>query len=66
MERSGTADQIGERSAVQDVQAQYGMPVVSIANLNDVLGYLDASADPALGESRDKVAAYRVRYGVTG
>ena len=56
---------IGERSAVQDVQAQYGMPVVSIANLDDLLGYLDGAGDPALAGYREKAAAYRDKYGVS-
>ncbi|TWG87600.1 orotate phosphoribosyltransferase [Cupriavidus gilardii J11] len=64
MERSGTADQIGERSAVQDVQREYGVPVIAIASLNDLLAYLDAGRDPALAASREAVAAYRQRYGV--
>jgi orotate phosphoribosyltransferase len=65
MERSGNAVDIGERSAVQDVQAQYGMPVVSIANLDDLLGYLDNAGDPALAGYRAKAAAYRDKYGVS-
>ena len=63
MERN--AVDIGERSAVQDVQAQYGMPVVSIANLDDLLGYLDNAGDPALAGYREKAAAYRDKYGVS-
>ncbi len=65
MERSGNAVDIGERSAVQDVQAQYGMPVVSIANLDDLLGYLDNAGDPALAGYREKASAYRDKYGVS-
>ena len=51
--------------ALQDVQAQYGMPVVSIANLDDLLGYLDNAGDPALAGYRAKAAAYRDKYGVS-
>ncbi|MNR55342.1 Orotate phosphoribosyltransferase [compost metagenome] len=64
MEKSGTADNIGTHSAVQDVQREYGVPVISIASLKDLLAYLDASNDPALGNSRAAVAAYRQKYGV--
>ena len=64
MEKSGTADNIGTHSAVQDVQREYGVPVIAIATLKDLLAYLDASQDPALGNSRDAVAAYRQKYGV--
>lgn len=51
-------------SAVQEVQAQHGLPVLAIATLGDLLGHLDASADPALLDHRHRVAAYRARYGV--
>jgi len=64
MEKSGTAEKIGEHSAVQDVQREFGIPVIAIASLKDLLAYLGASNDPALGASRDAVAAYRERYGV--
>lgn len=64
MEKSGTAEQVGTHSAVQDVQREFGIPVIAIASLKDLLAYLDASQDPALGASREAVAAYRQRYGV--
>lgn len=64
MEKSGTADNIGTHSAVQDVQREYGIPVIAIATLKDLLAYLDASKDPSLGNSREAVAAYRQKYGV--
>jgi orotate phosphoribosyltransferase len=53
----------GELSAVQEVQRIYGMPVVSIANLEDLLTYLDAH--PELGERRRAVEAYRNQYGIS-
>lgn len=65
-ERGGTADQISALSAAQEVQTRYGMPVVAIASLDDVLDYLDACADPQLQQYRPKVADYRARYGVLG
>ncbi|MNT03860.1 Orotate phosphoribosyltransferase [compost metagenome] len=64
MEKSGTAEQVGTHSAVQDVQREFGIPVIAIASLKDLLAYLDASQDPALSASREAVAAYRQRYGV--
>jgi orotate phosphoribosyltransferase len=64
-ERGGTADYPTERSAVQEVRALYGIPVISIASLDDVLAFLESgSVDAAaLAEYRDKVSAYRARYG---
>ena len=56
----------GELSAVEEVNRMFGVPVISIASLSDVLGYLDDSRDPALLQSRAAVAAYRCAYGITG
>ena len=64
MERGGTATEIAAMSAVEEVRAKYGIPVVSIVNLDDVLAYLDASADPELAVYRARVRDYRQRYGV--
>ncbi len=62
MERAGPDDALSAHSAVQDVAAAYGMPVVSIASLADIMVLLDGDAQ--LAEHREAVAAYRARYGV--
>ena len=49
-------------SAVQQVQQRYGLPVVAIAGLADLLSFIDGS--PALAAHRPAVLAYRERYGV--
>ncbi|MFG6486659.1 orotate phosphoribosyltransferase [Roseateles sp. BYS78W] len=49
-------------SAVQQVQQRYGMPVVAVAGLADLLAYLDGA--PELAAHRPAVLAYRERYGV--
>lgn len=67
-ERGGTADAPTATSATQEVARLYGIPVLSIASLEDLLGFLDAAdahAAPHLAH-RDAIAAYRTRYGVTG
>jgi orotate phosphoribosyltransferase len=65
MERSGKDDALSALSAVQEVSHAYGMPVLSIANLDDLLGYISAAqAGSELGQHKDAVAAYRQRYGV--
>jgi orotate phosphoribosyltransferase len=51
----------GERSAVQEVRDGYGLPVVSVLRLRDLLVHLEASGDAA---SLGAVRAYRDRYGV--
>ena len=65
MERSGKDGALSERSAVEEVSLQYKMPVVSIGNLNDLLGFLsDSKAAPELVKYKEAVAAYREKYGV--
>ncbi len=52
----------GELSAVQEVQRNFGIKVVSIAALDDLLGYLQGQPD--LVQNLHAVEAYRDRYGV--
>ncbi|MBI5438514.1 MAG: orotate phosphoribosyltransferase [Nitrosomonadales bacterium] len=52
----------GELSAVQEVQRNFGIPVVSIVTLDDLLGYLQGEA--ALVQNLATVQSYRNRYGV--
>jgi orotate phosphoribosyltransferase len=61
-ERAGDAERVGELSASQEVGRLYGMPVLAIASLDDLLGYLSA-ANAADAVHRERVAAYRSRYG---
>ena len=53
---------VGEKSAVQEVQEHYGVPVISVVNLNDLLAYLEEQAD--LGNRLAAVARYRDQYGI--
>ena len=64
MEKSGTATEIGEQSAVQAVEQEFGLPVVAIANLADVMAFLNASSNNELTNYLPAVKAYRERYGV--
>jgi orotate phosphoribosyltransferase len=64
MERSGVDNALSELSAVQEVSRSYGMPVISIANLDDLFGYLSATADPEQSRYTAAVSAYRSRYGI--
>jgi orotate phosphoribosyltransferase len=52
----------GELSAVQEVKRDYGLPVVSIAALNDLLSYLQDKTE--LVQNLHAVQSYRDRYGV--
>ena len=64
MERGGSDDRLSGHSAVEDFERDYGLPVISIATVRDLLQYLRSNADPALGAHFARVAAYRERYGV--
>jgi len=53
----------GALSAVQEVNKTFGMPVISIATLDDLIGYLERTPEHAQDLAR--VLAYRERYGVS-
>ena len=52
----------GDLSAVQEVQRDYGIPVIAVAGLRDLLAYLDQH--PEFAEHKTAVARYREQYGV--
>lgn len=52
----------GELSAAQEVTAEFGIPVIAITGLNDVLAY--AGERPELAAEHERLLAYRERYGV--
>ncbi|PRD67055.1 orotate phosphoribosyltransferase [Malikia granosa] len=51
-------------SAVQYVRGQLGLQVCAIAQLSDLLHYLQQQVGGEMAEHRDRVQAYRDRYGV--
>ena len=53
--------QAGARSAAQEVTAEFGLPVVAIAGLDDLLAHADER--PAIAMHRAALEAYRARYG---
>ncbi len=53
----------GELSAVQEVTKQYGIPVIPIASLDDLMGFLEHT--PELRQNIHAITAYRQLYGVT-
>jgi orotate phosphoribosyltransferase len=52
----------GELSAIQEVERDFGIPVVSIVSLAQVLEYL--ADDPQLQQYLPAVEAYRAQYGI--
>jgi orotate phosphoribosyltransferase len=53
---------IGELSAVQEVERNYRIPVISIATLDDLVSYL--ASDPGCVNELAAVNKYREQYGV--
>jgi orotate phosphoribosyltransferase len=64
MEKSGTATEIGDKSAVQAVEQEFGLPVVAIANLADLMAFLTTSSNAQLTNYLPAVKAYREKYGI--
>ena len=52
----------GELSAVQEVERNYGIPVISVASLTDLIDYV--SGHPELENKLAAVRAYRALYGI--
>ena len=53
---------LGGKSAVQEVREIYGIPVIAIATLDDLMRFI--AGQPALATYGPAVAAYRAQYGV--
>lgn len=64
MEKSGTATEIGDKSAVQAVEQEFGLPVVAIANLADLMAFLTTSSNTELTNYLPAVKVYREKYGI--
>ncbi|MEW8043271.1 MAG: orotate phosphoribosyltransferase [gamma proteobacterium symbiont of Phacoides pectinatus] len=52
----------GERSAIQEVEADYGMPVTAIVRLRELVDFLET--DTGSAGALQEIRAYRDRYGV--
>jgi orotate phosphoribosyltransferase len=51
-----------ELSAIEDVQQRYGLRVIAIASLADLLHYVKDR--PELKAARAAIEGYRARYGI--
>ena len=52
----------GELSAVQQVEQDWGLKVVSVVSLHDIISWVESN--PAMGQHREALERYRQRYGV--
>jgi orotate phosphoribosyltransferase len=63
-ERGGDAVNPSALSATQEVAKLYGIPVLSIASLGDLLDYLKLQTSSEIAAYSGKVASYREQWGV--
>lgn len=54
-----------ELSAVQEVEQQYNLPVIAIANLLDLFNLLEQTQSTQLTQFIEPMKAYRAKYGVS-
>ena len=55
-----------DRSAIQEVEAEFGIPVISIINLNQLIEYMETNttALPEFDAHLARVKAYRAQFGI--
>ena len=53
---------LGETSAVEDVRRDFGIPVVAIATLDDLMTFI--AERPGIASAGPAIRAYRERYGI--
>ena len=53
----------GELSAIGEISKEFGLPVVSIISLGQIINYLQQTGDKQLQQFLPKLEAYRERYG---
>ncbi len=54
----------GSKSAIQEIEEQYNIPVLSIISLAQIVDYLREQNDPALASNLEAVQRYRDEFGV--
>ena len=54
----------GELSAIQEVERDFNMPVISIVSLDDIMVYLAEQKSPEFAHYLQAVQTYRAQYGI--
>lgn len=54
----------GDLSAIQEVERDFSIPVISIVSLNDIMTYLEEQQSPELSQYLTSIKAYRDQYGI--
>ncbi len=55
----------GQLSAIQEIEQQYGIPVIRLITLAQIIDYLSAQRDPALAGNLDAVKRYSNEFGIS-
>jgi orotate phosphoribosyltransferase len=63
-ERVGADDNLSAHSAVESFEREYGLPVIAIATLADLMNMLQVADNPSWAAHFERVKGYRERYGV--
>ncbi|MDR0234522.1 MAG: orotate phosphoribosyltransferase [Zoogloeaceae bacterium] len=53
----------GELSAVEEVERDFGLPVISVATLDHLMNFLSLCDNEIISSSREAIVIYRARYG---
>jgi len=54
----------GELSAIQEIEKEFSIPVISIINLQQIINYLEQKNDSVLEEYLDSMKEYQSKYGI--
>ncbi|MFT2110971.1 orotate phosphoribosyltransferase [Marinomonas sp. 2405UD68-3] len=54
----------GELSAIQEVERDFSIPVISIVSLGDIITYLEEQNSPELSQHLAAIKDYRTQYGI--
>lgn len=54
----------GELSAIQEIEKEFSIPVISLINMTQIIDYLKLQQDESLKEFLHPIREYRQRYGV--
>ena len=54
----------GELSAIQEIEKEFSIPVISIINLQQIIDYLAQMADPTMQTFLPQMKEYQASYGI--
>ena len=65
LDRQEKVTEAAQHSAIQQVEIDFGFPVVSIVSLSNLIAYMRSESSEALGSATlAEIEQYRSRYGI--